>query len=126
MGKQLIEEYVDRIEFSIPDHGEELQKASLVVEETRFVIDKGKINKNNREYYYRRVVKTLEYIGKLSDSIFNIEDELEVMYIFKYKNFPELGRKIFSDHYSSLHKPYNVLKKKCWKMLDEIEGLINC
>lgn len=80
-----------------------------------------RITIQSHENLYERTVFTLDLIGRLSVPIFAIRDELEEKYERRYYKSPNLARKLFNDHYSSLHEPYTTLKNECYILLDDID-----
>lgn len=111
----------------LPDHNEKLQKADEKIKEYKQIIHQVRINKHLtlKEYalYHTRIVNLLEWIGDLSLPAFKIEDELEKRYISMYKNSPELSKSLWLDHYHEIHQPYNILKNRCFTLLDQLEEM---
>ena len=113
--------------FDLPNHENELSKANEAIE-------KLKININNKiktvdlisdiEFIslYEEIIRVLDYVGRLSKVVFDIQDRLEDDYILKYKSSPELAKKLWIDHCEKLHHPYNLLKNRCFKLLDDIDN----
>ena len=65
-----------------------------------------------------RLFKLLMEVGNLSQPAFDLRDKLENIYITKYKATPKLGKKLFLEHYSKIHKPYDKLKNSIWKSIN--------
>lgn len=113
-------------DFNLPCYDNELSKAEEIIGNL-----KQKINKyvttvvliSDKEFVrvYEEIVRVLDYVGRLSMPAFAIEDELEEMYKMYYLRAPELGKKLWSDHYESIHRPYNTLKNRCFKLLEELD-----
>jgi len=111
-------------DFNLPNHDNELSEAGDIIEKL-----KNKINNciesveivDDKQFVrtYEEVVMALDYVGRLSMSVFGIEDEMEELYKMRYISSPELGKQLFFDHYENVHRPYNTLKNRCFKLLDE-------
>jgi len=111
-------------DFNLPCHDNELSKAGDVIENL-----KNKVNKcitsveliTDKQFVrvYEEIIRVLDYVGRLSMPAFAIEDELEEMYKMRFLRAPELGKKLWFDHYEDIHRPYNKLKNRCFKLLDE-------
>jgi len=111
-------------DFNLPNHDNELSEAGDIIEKL-----KHKLNKcievvdiiTDKEFVrtYEEVVMALDYVGRLSMSAFSIEDEMEELYKMRYLSSPKLGKQLFFDHYENVHRPYNILKNRCFKLLDE-------
>lgn len=67
------------------------------------------------------IIQVLEYVGDLSIPMFNIQDQLEKNYNRMYKSSPELAKKLYLEHYHELHRPYNILKNRCFTLLEDME-----
>ena len=115
-----------RHDFNLPNHDNELSKAGDVIEKL-----KQKINKQissvelitDKQFVetYEEIIRILDYVGRLSMPAFTIEDELEEMYKMKFLHAPELGKKLWLDHYENVHHPYTILKNRCFKLLEELD-----
>lgn len=112
-------------DFKLPNHSNELSKAEDLINKNKLKLqelsNKDLITDLTHDKLYEDIIKTLDYIGRLSMYVFSIEDEVERMYTIKYKNSPELGRQLWLDHYGKLHHPYNLLKNRCFRMLEELD-----
>jgi hypothetical protein len=71
---------------------------------------------------FEEVIRVLDYVGKLSMPAFAIEDELEELYKMKFLHAPELAKSLWLIHYENVHKPYTLLKNRCFKLLDELDA----
>jgi hypothetical protein len=113
-------------DFNLPNHENELFEAEEVIEkfkeELLIIKEQKSINNELHLRYYEHIIKILDYVGRLSMSVFDIENELEEMYKMKYIKAPELCKKIWLDHYDSLHHPYSILKNRCFRLLDELDA----
>ena len=109
----------------LPDHTTELTNAAEVIEKFKIKFDAIKhtnsIDAKTHSRLYEEVVKILDYLGRLSMPVFEIEDRLERMYTLEYCQTPSLGKKLWLDHYDSLHHPYSLLKNRCFRLLEELD-----
>jgi len=112
-------------DFKLPNHSNELSKAEDLIGKHKIKIqqlsEKDLITDLTHDKLYEDIIKILDYVGRLSMYVFAIEDEMERMYTIKYKHSPELARQLWLDHYGELHQPYNLLKNRCFRMLEELD-----
>lgn len=115
------------IDFNLPNHANELSKAEEVMEKIRKKLENHKTLKTLDDklhtQLYEEIVRVLDYLGHLSQPAFNIESDLEALYTKQYIHAPELAKRLWLDHYESLHHPYNILKNRCFRMLEELDEL---
>ena len=109
----------------LPDHTEELSQVESLIEKfkTEFKECPKEIVQDNNTYtkFHKRIVHVLEHVGDLSLPAFKISNTLEEEYFKMYKHAPELARKLWTEHYHAVHKPYNVMKNRCFTLLDKLE-----
>ncbi len=112
-------------DFNLPNHENELSKAGDVIEKLKTKLAKHKNNQSidDKQFVgcYEEVVRALDYVGRLSMSVFAIEEEVEAMYVKQYVHAPILAKTLWLEHYNELHHPYNLLKNRCFKLLDELD-----
>jgi len=107
---------------NLPDHKEELLRAQKLLnkvvkdmkwhDEIKVAVPSSKLT--SMVYIVDTV---LGVVGDLSDTRFEIRDQLEEHYSKHYIKSPELGKKIFLEEYHDLHKPYDRVKNKCFELL---------
>lgn len=111
--------------FEIPENNTELTIASSIINnlstQINLIIHNNSIDSLSHDLYYEETVKMLDYVGRLSMFIFPIEDVLYESYKMKYLHAPHLGIKLWTDYCESLHKPYSILKNKCYRMLEDLD-----
>ncbi len=111
--------------FNLPKHDNQLSNADDVIAKLRLklarVIVRESINDREHELLFEEIIKVLDYVGRLSMPSFEIAEELERMYTMRYNHSPELARKLWLDHYEQIHHPYNILKNRCFKLIDELD-----
>lgn len=119
-------EYIE-YDFNLPNHVNELNNAENMIEkyqkELKNLQNLGTVNNHDYLALYEKVINILDYVGMLSLPAFNIEDKLEDLYTNKYIHFPELAKKLWLDHYKTIHRPYNILKNRCYSLLDDLDEL---
>jgi len=121
---ELKTEYVKH-DFKLPDHSSELSKAEDVIEKLRerfkTIVKTKSITGKIHTDLYEEVVRVLDYVGRLSNPAFAIEDEMERLYILQYPKSPAMAKRLWLDHYDSIHHPYSLLKNRCYRMLEELD-----
>ena len=117
------------IEVELPNHDVELENIKNYIDQLKNRYKMGTTRKKLTITEYERIrdltLNTLELVGKLSMPAFNIEDELEEKYVMAYRSSPQLAKTLWLDHYERIHRKYNTLKNRCYKILDELESSIN-
>lgn len=113
-------------DFNLPNHDNELSKAEEVIEKLknglRIIEIQRTIDDKTHTTMFEQVIRVLDYVGKLSMPAFAIEDQMEELYKIQFLHAPELGKKLWLDHYGSIHYPYNLLKNRCYKLLEELDA----
>jgi len=116
------------IEIDIPDHSSELNKINNKIEEIRAKFSKEQenniIEKKKYVAFYEKTMQILEYVGQLSMPAMNIQTEIEDIYFKQYKHSPELAKKLCNDEYHLIHRPYNLIKNRTYRLLDDLEEYI--
>jgi hypothetical protein len=109
----------------LPDNTSELQMADIAIEKQkkRFKIIKlqRKINNIIHEEIYEETVRILDFLGKLTKPLFELNDSLEYDYIKKYPTSPQLAKKLWLCHCENIHYPYDLLKNRCFKLLEDVD-----
>lgn len=123
---QVKEKFIEH-DFNLPNHNNQLSIADDNIEKLRHkfrVLEtKMSINDKEHEQMFEEIIKVLDYVGRLSMPAFTISEDLERMYTIRYNHSPELARKLWLDHYEDIHHPYNLLKNRCFKLIDELDEL---
>lgn len=115
------------IDLNLPDHSKQLIEAEDYTKEIRYELKQ--CTKNNKlpdNIYmgmYDKITKTLLYVGTLSMPMFEVEQKIEDTYLETYKHAPELGKKLWIEHYGRIHRPYNILKNRLFRLFDELDEL---
>ena len=122
MDKTQIEISID----DIPNHTQELNKADSylksISEDFKYIHLGRRITAEQHIKIYEEIIRVLDYVGRLSMRMFEITDEFDESYSIKYIKTPELGKKLMLEQTEQLHKPYDSLKNKCYRMLDDLDG----
>lgn len=113
--------------YDLPDHTAQLEKVEEIIEKYKKrlkLLQKQKnIDDNVHNEFYEEIIRVLDYLGRLSTPAFDIRDEMQAMYFKFYKNYPELAKKLFFDHYGELHKYYDLYKNRCFKLLEDLDKI---
>lgn len=114
------------LDAKLPDHCVELAKADEIINnikaQLKTLITTKSITAAVHLSMYEETIRILDYVGRLSQPLFDIEESMECQYVLHYKASPELGKKLFNDHYEHLHYPYTLLKNRCFKILEDLDG----
>jgi hypothetical protein len=119
----MTKEYLEHpIVENLEDHSSQLREITRIINN----LEK-KFNLAKRSYpaLTEKQVETMEFVAHkclrkaadLSMSRGEIQTDLQDHYTTTYIKSPAMGKKLFLDHYFSLHKPYDKVKDKCWKLI---------
>jgi len=118
-------EIIEGIE--VPDNKTELDKATKFISRVSKKVNNHllslKLPKDEFIELYQEILRVLFNVGELSEPIFEIQDKLEEKYNLAYSHSPALATKLFWEKYSDAHKPYTILKNRCYTLLDNLEEL---
>lgn len=113
------------IDLDIPDNSNELcnaQKHFLDIRNELFEIIKfNSIDDETHERLYESAMRVLDYVGTLSIPLQKLSPIIEDVYFRKYIHMPELAKASWLKHYNNIHREYNLIKNRCFKLLDEID-----
>lgn len=113
-------------DFKLPNYDNELSKAEEVIGKLKYKIkiigEEKTIDDRSHTILFEEAVRILDYVGRLSEPAFAIEEELEEMYKMKFLKAPELGKELYLEHYEKIHHPFTILKNRCYKMLEELDA----
>lgn len=125
MATRTKEQFIEIENLNLPNQDYELFQAEEIITKLKSEISKlcnsKLISNETHEYYFEEIAKILDFVGRLSLPLFNILDDLEIMYVMKYVHSPKLGKKLWLDHYDKLHHPHSLLKNRCHKLMDDID-----
>lgn len=112
-------------ELNLPKHDDELAKAEEVIENIKLKLRLHGHNKTitdcTHTAMYEEIARILDYVGQLSVPAFEAEPTLEELYYLRYKHSPALGKELFWRHYDQIHKPYTLLKNRCFRLFEELD-----
>ena len=112
--------------FNLPNHDNELSDAEAAIKNIKsklaIIYSEGSINDYIHEYYYEETMRILYYVGRLSTPASALSETIEQMYMLKFKHFPALAKKLWLDHYQNIHHPYNILKNRCFRILNILDA----
>jgi len=117
----------ETIHVDVPDHSDELKKAEELITKLKTRLKmmgiQRSVSDETHTKMFDEVVFVLMYVGDLSESIFDLGDTIEEQYLKAYVHTPELAKTLWLKHYDKLHHPYNILKNRCYKLLEELDVL---
>jgi len=119
-----------QIDLDLPDHSKELEDVDEYIKLLKSRLADYKRTRlakpmSLKEYtaMYDQILRGLYYLGSLSLPAFATEDIIEEKYFKTYKHAPELAKKLWWDHYESVHRPYTLFKNRLFKMIDDLTAL---
>ena len=117
----------EEIQIVLPDHSDELLQAQQEIEKLKnrlkITETQRSITDSSHEQMFEAIVRVLDYLGKLSVSAFDIQDELRESYLKTYIKTPELAKTLWLQHLDKIHHPYDLLKNRCYKLLGDVDIL---
>lgn len=113
------------LDLEIPDNSEELKHANdtLINIKNKFTYyQKAKIiDDESHEIMYEATMKVLDYVGRLSIPLNDYSKTIENAYIKQFPHAPALAKTMWLKHYENIHHEYNLIKNRCFRLLDEID-----
>lgn len=110
---------------NLTNHDKELSEAEEAIEGLKVnvieAVNNNTLNDNVHLALYEGIIKVLDYTGRLSMQVFDINEELENLYLLKYKKSPAMAKELWLNHYDYLHRPYSLIKNRCFKLLDKLD-----
>ena len=112
------------IHIVVPNHTKELDQIESIIEAINYKI-KLPIQFNAKQIVQTESLKdelliTLNRLGRLSQDLFALEENLKAQYKIAYTNTPQLARILFQKHNTKLHKRYDLYKNRCFKMFEKL------
>lgn len=80
-----------------------------------------KINDEQFEQVFEGTCRQLFKISNLSIDVFDIQEDLKKKYNGLYPDDPKKAKTFFNLEYSELHKMYDILKNRCYAILDDLD-----
>jgi hypothetical protein len=115
------------IDLELPDHTKELKDCEEYIKsikkEFKLIGAARKFPTKQFAALYERITRGLYYVGSLSTSAFETEDIIQETYFKNYRHAPELAKKLWQEHYGNVHKPYNTIKNRFYRLYEEIDSL---
>lgn len=125
-----MDEALIQIDLDLPDHSKELQDVDDYVKLLKAnLADYKKLRTtepmSTKQYsvLYDQILRGLYYLGSLSLPAFATEDIIEKKYFEVYRHAPELAKKLWWDHYETIHRPYTLFKNRLFKMIEDLNEL---
>jgi len=110
------------IEFNIPNHEKELEEADALLKKIHSKVTAPiPLGEDRRNAMLQLTNDILYLIGEYSQPIFDLRTTMEEAYSKKYIKTPALGKELYLKHYESLHKPYDKIKNKVFKLIEIID-----
>lgn len=111
--------------FNLKNYDKELDDADIALNELKIKVNDAIVHNtltdNVHNILYEEIIRVLDYTGRLSIQVFEINEELELLYLQKYKKTPALAKELWLEHYDQLHYPYSKIKNRCFKLLDKLD-----
>lgn len=118
------------LQLDLPDHTAELEETDEYIKSLKLKLADYKtlrlhqpMSVKDYKILYEEIIRGLYYLGYLSGPAFAVEDQIEKEYFVKYKHAPELAKKLWWDHYESVHRPYTLFKNRLFKMIEDLDEL---
>ena len=112
-------------DFNLPNQSNELSRAEEIIEKIKdrfkLTLKEKSITDESHEEIFEDTIRVLDYVGKLSMPAFALEDEMEEYYKLTYISTPALAKTLFFQHYEKIHHPYNLLKNRCFRLIEELD-----
>ena len=125
-----MDEVLLEIDLELPDHSTELEEVDEYIKNLKAKLAEYKADRiqqpmSLKQYtkMYDEIVRGLYYLGNLSLPAFATEEIIEKKYFDIYKHAPELAKKLWWDHYESVHRPYTLFKNRLFKMIEDLSEL---
>ena len=111
------------LKFNIPNHEKELVEAENLLKKVQTKVTNVTValSEERRKYFLSLTTDILYLIGEHSQPIFDLREVIEKEYTTKYLKSPALGKKLYLEYYEGLHKPYDRLKNRAFKLIKLID-----
>lgn len=119
---------------NLSDNSEGLSKVEDIINDVKLTVDEIFHNLNINKVYTplsevgickNKIHLCLDQLAEFTEPIFDLRDIMERYYLKAYPNDFHFGKMMWLKHYDELHLPFDIQKKKCFKLLDRIEIYIN-
>lgn len=122
-------DYINICDFNLPNHDKELSDIDGFIDalkdKIKSAIDNNKLTNALHDELFEETMKVLLFVGDLSSSAFNINDDLEELYKMKFISCPVLGKTLWLEQYNKIHHPYTLRKNRCYSLIELLdEGYI--
>ncbi len=109
------------IHFEVPDHKYDLLGVKSTIELIKDSMD-GRVRTmpdNVRIDFLKLITKQMHRLGNLSMPAFNLRIPMERAYLNKFGR--REGRRMFIEHYESIHEPYDMLKEEVFEIIERLD-----
>lgn len=111
------------LKFNIPNHENELETAEILIKKFQDRFNSNNLSDVRKLALLKLTTKVLYAVGEFSEDIFVLRPEMERKYTEMYPQSPALGKKLYLEHYEGLHKPYNKLKNRAFKLIQLLDPI---
>lgn len=113
------------LNLNLPDHSNELQALDTYMGKLKkrltFIVHSRRMSDSDYSALYEDTTKALMYVGELSNPLFDLSIQIEEEYFRVYKHTPELAKTLWQQHYTNVHRPYNLFKNRLYRLYEEID-----
>lgn len=121
------------LNLNLPNHENELSNAEHYMNKLRVkfakAVEDNDFDDETHNQLYDEAMRCLLHVGELSQFLFDVDEKIEMEYFKAYKHVPALAKDLWQEHNHTIHRPYNILKNRCYRFLDELDevyiGLYN-
>jgi len=112
------------IDLQLPDNSIELKSLNRTINETIVprISNIKYLDNDTYKSIVDNILDILYQVGELSIPLFDVAKQIEDEYFKVYIHAPELAKTLWQKEYHEHHKPYNVIKNKCFHYLDLMEN----
>lgn len=115
------------LNLNVPNHSNELSRTDYVIQKLRnrfnkLIVTNGITDELHTEIY-DEVCSSLDFIGRLSKKIFELQNEIETKYTMAYIHCADQVKvkRTWYKAYEDLHQPYSILKNRCFTLLEDLD-----
>jgi hypothetical protein len=125
--EQAIDNFIDIDKtFNLPDYSLKLleidENIIFLKEKLNFYLKCHNLTKITYSDLYQEILNVLYFTGKLSTPAYNVRDELKELYFKTYRSSPALAKDMFLKHFEYIHRNYDLMKDKCFRLLDKLNN----
>lgn len=111
----------------LPDHSSELflisERLKKIKEDLKYISSEKKLDDQIHDMLYEKIIRYLDVLGQLSTPAFEVNDQIKEFYDHLHMKDPVKAKEAWLEDYADIHHPYNLLKNRCFNLLDELDQL---